>query len=152
MPSIFGYLWLHAKEQTWHFLVDILLGLQHLHRQGILHRDLSPVQQGWVTFRAAKAQQAFTCLPTVEPDAPRKPTNILLSCPDHGAPRALLSDFGTAQQFGEPPNSQHAAASRGYTGTVEYTAPELLFRASDVTFQNSWYLRRSRRTGVLREE
>eukprot|EP00438_Fugacium_kawagutii_P022736 Skav234318 [mRNA] locus=scaffold3847:24161:32648:- [translate_table: standard] len=42
-------------------------------------------------------------------------------------PRALLSDFGTAQAFGEPPASATAAASRGYTGTVEYTAPELLF-------------------------
>lgn len=89
--------------QIWRFLVDVLRGLQHLHRQGILHRDL-------------------------------KPTNILLQWQDpaggsrsrhsSGAVlRALLSDFGTATPLGEVPSG---VTTRGYTGTVEYTAPELL--------------------------
>mmetsp|Transcript_8865 Transcript_8865/g.25029 ORF Transcript_8865/g.25029 Transcript_8865/m.25029 type:complete len:263 (+) Transcript_8865:3-791(+) len=83
--------------QVWHFLLDILQGLQHLHRQGILHRDL-------------------------------KPKNVLLhhcgeGVESAGALRALLSDFGTATALGEAPTGVN---SRGYTGTVEYTAPELL--------------------------
>jgi len=66
-----------------------------------------------------------------------KPTNILLQWSDssnsagrggthrgNGIPRALLSDFGTSAPFGEAPAG--AASARGYTGTVEYTAPELL--------------------------
>jgi len=85
-----------SVAQIWHVLLDVLQGLQHLHQQGILHRDL-------------------------------KPTNILLQNPaksGSGFPRALLSDFGTATPFGEP--LAGANTSRGYTGTVEYTAPELL--------------------------
>lgn len=89
-------------SQIWHLLLDVLQGLQHLHHQGILHRDL-------------------------------KPTNILLQWLDGStpaarnsgaAPRALLSDFGTALPLGEAPAG--VASARGYTGTVEYTAPELL--------------------------
>jgi len=37
-------------------------------------------------------------------------------------PRALLSDLGTAALLGETPEGPPA----GYTGTIEYTAPELL--------------------------
>merc|ERR1712137_717084 len=85
-------------SHIWCFLVDLLFGLQHIHRQGILHRDL-------------------------------KPTNILLQWPAEtpskaspSCPRALLGDLGTAALLGETPEGSPA----GYTGTVEYTPPELL--------------------------
>lgn len=84
-------------NHIWCLLMDVLRGLQHLHHQGILHRDM-------------------------------KPTNILLQWldgnPGSGVPRALLSDFGTATPFGEAPAG--VTTARGYTGTVAYTAPELL--------------------------
>ena len=55
-----------------------------------------------------------------------KPSNILLSTntsSDAGI-KAVLSDFGTAEIL-SPGSSSHAIHS-GFTGTVEYTAPEVL--------------------------
>lgn len=55
-----------------------------------------------------------------------KPQNILLQCTlDNLSQRpvtaALLSDFGTSELLADPTSERH-----GFTGTVEYTAPELL--------------------------
>mmetsp|Transcript_19178 Transcript_19178/g.42546 ORF Transcript_19178/g.42546 Transcript_19178/m.42546 type:complete len:580 (+) Transcript_19178:31-1770(+) len=76
--------------------LDITQGLQHLHQQGIIHRDL-------------------------------KPTNILLECTTSpaGGPvlHALLSDFGTAEVIGAARETHDRG---GYTGTIAFTAPELL--------------------------
>jgi len=91
-------------SSIWHLLMDVLSGLQHLHQQGILHRDLKPtnILLQWTRNREGVSSAGSTT----------------------GVPRAMLSDFGTAAPFGEAPLG--SAASRGYTGTVEYTAPELL--------------------------
>jgi len=77
----------------WSLLIDITSGLQHLHRNYIIHRDL-------------------------------KDANILLTRDSNsvGGYRAVLSDFGTVEIVGSESSRDHS----GFTGTVEFTAPEVL--------------------------
>lgn len=94
-----------SDNEVYALLYDILSGLHHLHNNGVLYRDL-------------------------------KASNILLSYTMTEF-RAVLSDFGTCELLNT--NTQKALAGnvyakpkkrredRGYTGTIEYTAPELLY-------------------------
>lgn len=85
-------------DQIWKLLADILFGLQHLHHAGILHRDLKP----------------SNIMLQTDVD---KVTGKLTS-------KALLADFGTAVRREE----LSIDSRRGFTGTAEFTAPELLRR------------------------
>eukprot|EP00929_Paragymnodinium_shiwhaense_P007847 TRINITY_DN111760_c0_g1_i1.p1 TRINITY_DN111760_c0_g1~~TRINITY_DN111760_c0_g1_i1.p1 ORF type:complete len:512 (-),score=57.49 TRINITY_DN111760_c0_g1_i1:17-1552(-) len=87
-------------------LLDICAGLQHLHAEGFLHRDLKP---GNILLQ--------TCEPSDS-------SGRLF--------RALLSDFGTAELVTEATRGPRATGeARGYTGTEAYTAPELKVRGPD---------------------
>jgi serine/threonine protein kinase len=76
----------------WSIFLDVSQGLQHLHRNFVLHRDL-------------------------------KASNILLTSDSKSScgVRAVLTDFGTAELVSEQSRSPRS----GFTGTVEYTAPEV---------------------------
>ncbi|KAH7650450.1 hypothetical protein FG379_003522 [Cryptosporidium bovis] len=121
-------------DHIWKIFFDIILGLQHLHHRGILHRDLKPSNiLLHVTF------DEFLARPICQ---------------------ALLSDFGTAQILkqrnseanrsfalgrehcfeGQNPSNdtqdEFSFSNRrhGFTGTIEYTAPELLIKDIDGNF------------------
>eukprot|EP00917_Polyrhabdina_sp_WS-2016_P029610 GHVP01063147.1.p1 GENE.GHVP01063147.1~~GHVP01063147.1.p1 ORF type:complete len:545 (+),score=59.89 GHVP01063147.1:49-1635(+) len=84
-------------ESIWVILKDLLWGLQELHHHGILHRDL-------------------------------KPSNVLLNVgkTSQGDPscRCLLADFGESELLSEL--RKPGATMGGHTGTIEFTAPEIL--------------------------
>jgi serine/threonine protein kinase len=85
-----------SNEEIESFFSDICSGLAHLHRQSILHRDL-------------------------------KPPNLLLKYSGesmkNNLPSVVISDFGECEDL---LNSSEIIARSGATGTLEYTAPELL--------------------------
>ena len=81
------------SESVCGVFLQILRGLDHLHRCGILHRDL-------------------------------KPSNILLQSGEHGTLRALITDFGEGVNVA----GLREASRTGFTGTIEFVAPELLRR------------------------
>ncbi|EAN31491.1 Protein kinase domain protein [Theileria parva strain Muguga] len=90
-----------SDDEVMIIFIDVLNGLNYLHKNFIIHRDL-------------------------------KPSNILLKYGNDSI-TVMISDFGTCQVF-----SQKSTKS-GFTGTIEYTAPELLisyyntFKPTDTT-------------------
>ncbi|KAH8582540.1 kinase domain-containing [Cryptosporidium sp. chipmunk genotype I] len=129
------------ENHIWKIFFDIILGLQHLHHRGILHRDLKPSNiLLHITFD--KFLEQPIC-------------------------QALLSDFGTAQVLKNvnfklfssemisdinfiTPESQNILSDdqeectissnqrHGFTGTVEYTAPELLTKDEKGNFTGEY--------------
>lgn len=92
-----------ADDIIWSLFLDVCQGLQHLHHNFVVHRDL-------------------------------KLGNILLT----GSPlKAVLSDFGTAEIISNRSGSQ---SSTGFTGTAEFTAPEVFITHSYAESSDLWSL------------
>uniref|UniRef100_A0A3B0NJ59 Serine/threonine kinase, putative n=1 Tax=Theileria annulata TaxID=5874 RepID=A0A3B0NJ59_THEAN len=77
-----------TDDEVMVIFIDILNGLNYLHKNFIIHRDL-------------------------------KPSNILLKFGNNSI-TLMISDFGTCEVFSQK------SSKTGFTGTIEYTAPELL--------------------------
>jgi hypothetical protein len=93
-------------ETVWSLFLDVCQGLQHLHRNFVVHRDL-------------------------------KLGNILLT----GNPnmRAVLSDFGTAEIV-TGSNRTASTSATGFTGTAEFTAPEVFRTHTYADSADMWSL------------
>lgn len=75
-------------------LQDATRGLSHLHKMGIVHRDV-------------------------------KPKNILISLPESGVVKAMVSDFGFSKKLKEG-SSESFSVSSSNCGTLRWMAPEIL--------------------------
>ncbi|KAI9343473.1 kinase-like domain-containing protein [Zopfochytrium polystomum] len=97
-----------TTEAIWSFFSDVCEGLGHLHRYGIIHRDVKP-------------QNLLLEVGAGEDGASKNPDEI---------PRVLISDFGECEVMGDETRSGHTTASQrsGGTGTLEFMSPELLVR------------------------
>lgn len=88
-----------SNQQIWSFFLDICSGLNHLHQHGILHRDLKP----------------SNLLLKFEDAVPRNKETI---------PHVLISDFGECEVLFD--HREKLQKRTGNTGTIEFTAPEML--------------------------
>eukprot|EP00736_Rhodelphis_marinus_P005541 Rmarinus@m.25481 len=96
------------NDTIWDLLIDLLMGVRHIHDLGICHRDL-------------KAQN----LVLHHTDSPL--------C-GGGETRLLIADLGLADLPGESRENPSARVRSGCTGTVEYMAPELLKKSPSGKF------------------
>lgn len=113
----FNVLFRH-ENFCWKIMLDVVRGLNHLHHNGIIHRDLKPanILLRWQRNKARNGDGHGTVMTGMERQDSAAPW---LRC------EALLADFGTAEFV------TGSRTGSGYTGTLDYTAPELLVRDPD---------------------
>eukprot|EP00002_Diphylleia_rotans_P031108 TRINITY_DN6448_c0_g1_i2.p1 TRINITY_DN6448_c0_g1~~TRINITY_DN6448_c0_g1_i2.p1 ORF type:complete len:524 (+),score=87.57 TRINITY_DN6448_c0_g1_i2:141-1712(+) len=84
------------EKDIWPLLHDTCQGLRYLHRLHIVHTDV-------------------------------KPPNLLLDmCPYNNRLKVLISDFGTSKQIESACSDSIQNRRSGNTGTIDFTAPEVL--------------------------
>jgi len=102
-----------SDDAVWYFFLSVLRGLDHLHKRGVLHRDI-------------KAENVLLAGDSGASGRPRAAA----------APRPVLADFGTSADIPDTLSAEGVDAllrgRTGATGTEDYMAPELLeqFEAS----------------------
>ncbi|KAI9175531.1 putative serine/threonine-protein kinase iks1 [Blastocladiella emersonii ATCC 22665] len=100
-------------------VLGVARGLAHLHRHGIVHRDLKPPNILLAWESESDSGDAGPPNDADEPSASSPPTSRV--------PTVLISDFGECEVLA--PSDDPAARRRrrsGNTGTIDFTAPELL--------------------------
>lgn len=115
--------WLSTFE-IWKFFHDVANGVNYLHQNGILHRDMKP----------------SNCLLDVK-YVPQEMKLTFESQEDfelhlYNLPRVLVSDFGEGKfiEKRQNVNLENLSDRQGNTGTLEFTAPELWLYSRDPKF------------------
>lgn len=102
-----------TNEEILVIFTDLVNGVAELHKNHIIHRDLKP-------SNCLMAHPYLSKFELAEVDLDRIPT-------------ALIGDFGESQLEGE------LRTASGYTGTIEYTAPELFMRKNQFSKKTDVY-------------
>ncbi|KAH3678876.1 hypothetical protein WICPIJ_008803 [Wickerhamomyces pijperi] len=106
-----------TNEEILLIFTDLVNGVSELHKNHIIHRDLKPSNCLMSHSYLSKFELGSTTQP---PDLSRLPT-------------ALIGDFGESQLEGE------LRTASGYTGTIEYTAPELFVKKNQFSKKTDVY-------------
>ncbi|KAK9171569.1 Protein kinase domain protein [Cryptosporidium meleagridis] len=125
------------ENHIWKIFFDIIFGLQHLHHRGILHRDLKPSNiLLHITFDKFLEQPICQALLSDFGTAQvLKNVNFKLFSSE------IIPDFNSIISEGQNILSEDqeectilSNQRHGFTGTVEYTAPELLTKDENGNF------------------
>lgn len=96
---------------------DSLLGLQYLHAQGVLHRDINPNN---ILYTGCFREPPYTCPPNL-PTGWLEAETLLDSTPDVGLiGRAIISDLGCAMMIADGEDD----AIKSSSGTPAFASPE----------------------------
>ncbi|OII74848.1 uncharacterized protein cubi_02980 [Cryptosporidium ubiquitum] len=129
------------ENHIWKIFFDVIFGLQHLHHRGILHRDLKPSNiLLHITFDEFLEQPICQALLSDFGTAQvLKNVNLKLLSSEiihelnyvTQGTQNVLSDY--QEEYAISSNQRH-----GFTGTVEYTAPELLAKDKNGNFTGEY--------------
>lgn len=120
-----GKQWLSTFE-IWKFFHDVANGVNYLHHNGILHRDMKPSNCLLdVKYVSQEIKLTFESQEDFEQHL-------------YKLPRVLVSDFGEGKfiEKRQNINLENLSDRQGNTGTLEFTAPELWLYACDPKFGN----------------
>lgn len=112
------------------YLSEITLALEHLHKQGIIYRDLKPGMSLVSHFLFAGAKNIDIRVSNDDVTF-FKIENILLDYRGH----IKLTDFGLCKEAIEDGVVTHT-----FCGTIEYMAPEILTRTGHAKAVDWWSL------------
>jgi eukaryotic translation initiation factor 2-alpha kinase 4 len=110
---------------VWRLFREIVEGLAHIHQQGMIHRDLKPVNV-FLDIQDNVKIGDFG-LATTKSAAPTDKEQLTIS---------IISPDASSQNF----QVDHGGALTGHVGTALYTAPELNASHGQKSFYNQVFI------------